>query len=219
MHHVAHRELGDLAGLRARDVGDGDDLRRHVPGRRTGPDLGADRLLQRLVQHHAIGEPTKSTTLTSPSQSCRCRSPRRSRPSVRPGCRSRPSYADAARIVRRIRAAVDDHSPVLGPFGEVAVAPDVREAVENRRRDTSRRSGRSRNMTASTGTAACKRVHPSPDAPGARRRPRHRSPLPRPGPWISPIQTGRSGMPSTKQATTSVPPEIEARWTSALMPS
>ena len=41
--------------------------------------------------------------------------------------------------------------------------------------------------------------------------------MPRPGPWISPRQTGLVGMPSTKQETMSVPPEIEARWTSRLI--
>ncbi|OWK21950.1 hypothetical protein AJ88_13315 [Mesorhizobium amorphae CCBAU 01583] len=42
---------------------------------------------------------------------------------------------------------------------------------------------------------------------------------PRPGPWISPVHTGSVGTPSTKQETMSVPPEIEARCASFLMPS
>jgi hypothetical protein len=41
--------------------------------------------------------------------------------------------------------------------------------------------------------------------------------MPRPGAWISPRQTGAVGSPSTKQETMSVPPEMEARCTSALM--
>ena len=43
--------------------------------------------------------------------------------------------------------------------------------------------------------------------------------MPSPGPWISPRQTGFVGTPSTKQETMSVPPEIEARWTSGLIAS
>ena len=37
---------------------------------------------------------------------------------------------------------------------------------------------------------------------------------PEAGPWISPAHTGRVGSPPTKQPQRSVPPEIEARWTS-----
>ena len=40
--------------------------------------------------------------------------------------------------------------------------------------------------------------------------------MPSIGPWISPAQTGRVGSPPTKQPHRSVPPEIDARWTSAL---
>ena len=50
MDHVAHGELGDLAGQRARDIRHGDDLRRHVPRRGRRADRVADRLLQRLVE-------------------------------------------------------------------------------------------------------------------------------------------------------------------------
>ena len=40
--------------------------------------------------------------------------------------------------------------------------------------------------------------------------------MPRPGAWISPRHTGPTGLPSTKQETMSVPPEIDDRQTSAL---
>ncbi len=38
--------------------------------------------------------------------------------------------AHAAGVQRGVRAAMDDHAAMLGPFGEVAMAPDVVEALE-----------------------------------------------------------------------------------------
>ena len=79
--------------------------------------------------------------------------------------------AHAAGIERRVRAAVDDHAAMLGPFGEIAMAPDIRESARNRRRDISRRRDRSRTRPASTGTAWCRRARPSRSRSACRRRP------------------------------------------------
>ena len=62
----------------------------------------------------------------------------------------------------------------------------------------------------------------SPLTPGGAGRPsgsRTSTARPRPGPWISPRQTGRVGSPSTKQDRMSVPPEIDARCRSGPMAS
>jgi hypothetical protein len=42
----------------------------------------------------------------------------------------RRADAHAAGIERRVRAAMDDHAAMLGPFGEIAMAPDIVEAGE-----------------------------------------------------------------------------------------
>ena len=59
----------------------------------------------------------------------------------------------------------------------------------------------------------------SPAAP-SRDRPRSSrtsTAMPNVGPWISPACTGNVGSPPTKEPHRSVPPDIDARWTSSLM--
>ena len=104
-----------------------------------------------------------------------------------------------------------------GPFGEIAVAPDIGEALE-------------------IGGAVFRAVGIVPEAdrhrrerlgadqfalfagaPACRPRPRHRRPCRGPAPGSRRVQTGTVGTPRTKQETMSVPPEIEARCTSGLI--
>ena len=130
----------------------------------------------------------------------------------------RGADAHAAGVERGVGAAVDDHAAVLGPFGEVAVAPDAGEALEIGgvvfgavgivpEADRHRRNGRVQTSS------------PLPEGSGRPSSSKTSIAMPRPGPWISPRQTGSVGTPRTKQETMSVPPEIEARWTSRLIAS
>ncbi len=126
--------------------------------------------------------------------------------------------AHAAGIERRVGAAVDDHAAMLGPFGEIAVAPDVVEALEiggvvflavGIVPEGDRHRGERPDADELALLLPDRLAVVVPDVDG------HAEP----GPWISPDQTGSIGTPSTKQPMMSVPPEIEARCTSALMPS
>ena len=102
----------------------------------------------------------------------------------------RRADAHAAGIERRVGAAMDDDAAMLGPFGEIAMAPDIRRSARNRRRDTSCRPDRSRSRPASTGNGLVQTSSPFSCA--------HRLAVVVPdidrhaeaGPWISPRQTG-----------------------------
>ena len=54
VHHVAHRELDDLAALGARNIGDLHDFRGHVPRRRVGANVFLDTLRERIVEHESV---------------------------------------------------------------------------------------------------------------------------------------------------------------------
>ena len=124
----------------------------------------------------------------------------------------RGADAHAARIQRRVRAAVDDHAAVRGDLGVVAVAPDAGEALEVGRAVASRRRDRSRSRSASTGTAACRPARPRLPRTGARRpRRRRRPPCRARGTGSRRATPAASDCRSTKHDTMSVPPEIDAQ--------
>ena len=92
----------------------------------------------------------------------------------------------AARIERRIGAAVDDHAAMPGPFGEIAMAPDIVEALEIGgvvllavrivpEADRHRGEGAGADELA---LLAARRGRPSSSQTSIA--------MPRPGPWISP---------------------------------
>src|SRR4030095_11050321 len=56
MDDVAHRELDDLVALRARNVGHLHDLRRNMARCRIGPNVLANLVDERLIEHDAVGE-------------------------------------------------------------------------------------------------------------------------------------------------------------------
>ena len=57
MHDRAYRELDQLAALRARDVADLQDLRRHMARRRMVVDAAPDPRRQRVIEPHAVAQP------------------------------------------------------------------------------------------------------------------------------------------------------------------
>ena len=106
---------------------------------------------------------------------------------------------------------------VLGELDVVAVVPDARKPLEVRRvvlaavrivpeADRHRRERRRADQLAL--------LLPRTDVPGLVE---HLDLHAEPRAWISPRQTGPVGLPPTKQLTMSVPPEIDARWTSRLI--
>ena len=124
--------------------------------------------------------------------------------------------AHAAGVERGVGAAVDDHAAVRRPLGEVAMAPDVGEALE-------------------IGGAVFRAVGIVPEPHRHRRErlgadqlarlPAHRAGRPRstprppcrgPAPGSRRARPAQVGSPQTKHDTMSVPPEIEARCTSGL---
>ena len=219
VHDVAHRELGDLAGLGARDVGDRDDLRRHVA--RRWRRCGSWRRIRCVERRRRASTPsrsrTNSTTRTSSSQSWPMTSALdHLRQLLDLAVDLGRADAHAAGIERRVGAAVDDHAAVLGPLGEVAVAPDVGEALEvggavflavgivpeaDRHRRERRGADELALLAAHRLAVVVEDVDRHAEAAALDLAAPHRL---------------RSGSPSTKQETMSVPPEIEARCTSLL---
>src|SRR5690606_633720 len=131
VYDVAHGKLGDLAGLRARNVGHGDDAGRYVAWAGTVADLGAYLLFQRFVERHALGKPHEQdhADVALPllaDADCLDHLGQLLHLLVDLG----RADAHAAGIQRGVGAAVDDHAAVLGPLCEVAVMPDIVEALE-----------------------------------------------------------------------------------------
>ena len=91
VHDVAHGELGDLAGLGARDVGDLDDPGRHVARAGAGADLLLDALAQGVVERDAglQDHEQHDAHVVVPVLADDDRSPA-PRAAARPGGRSRP---------------------------------------------------------------------------------------------------------------------------------
>ena len=125
--------------------------------------------------------------------------------------------AHAAGIERGVGAAVDDDAAMLGPFGEVAVAPDAGEALEIGGAVLRAVGVVPERRSASRGTAWCRPARPCRRARGLPSSSQTSTAMPRPGPGSRRARPARSGSPSTKQETMSVPPEIEARCMSGLM--
>src|SRR5690349_22614014 len=131
MDDIAYGKLGDLAGLGARYVGDRDNLRRHVARTAARADLQADALLQILVERDACSEAHEQhdahVVVEILADAKRLGDFRHLLDLIVYLGRA---YAHAAGIERRVGAAMDDHAAMRGPFGEIAVAPDVVEALE-----------------------------------------------------------------------------------------
>ena len=106
---------------------------------------------------------------------------------------------------------MNDDSAMGGPFGEIAMAPDIVKAGEIGVVIFLARQDHSRTSPASTGTAWCRRARPSVGGRACPLRLKTSTAMPSVGAWISPRQTGASGLPATKQPQISVPPEIDAR--------
>jgi hypothetical protein len=113
---------------------------------------------------------------------------------------------------------MDDDAAMLRPFGEIAVAPDIVEPLEIGR-PVFLAVGSFQNITGIDGKALVQTSSPFSWRTGLPSSSQTSMARPSPGPWISPRQTGCSGLPSTKQETMSVPPDIDASCTSSLMPS
>ena len=125
--------------------------------------------------------------------------------------------AHAAGVEHRVRSAEDHEAVVLGVQRVVAVTPDAGKAFEIGRAvaaavgvapeaERHGREGRGADELAlfPANRAALLVVTPA-------------SPCRVPADWISPRYTGSQGLPRQKQEMMSVPPEIDARWTSRLM--
>ena len=197
VHHVAHRELDDLAALGARNVL---DLQRPSPAR--GAAWCCARIwcldLLRSAPRRAPGPRAAGRTAR------RARRPFQSWPMTSAlehlgqlldlAVDLRRADAHAAGIEHRVGAAVDDHAAVLGQLDIVAVAPDAREALEIGGVIAFCRRGRSRSRSASTGTGAVQTSSPfCADHRLAVVVVRPRPPCRAPRHWISPRYTGRSG--------------------------
>src|SRR5581483_10270736 len=131
VHDLAHRELDDLAALGARDVGDRDDLGGHVPWSGVVADPLFDRGNELLGEGNALPQLDEKhhADIALPVL------PDHQRLDDLVELLDLPvdlGGADAhpAGVQDRVRAAVDDDAAVLGNLAPVAVAPDVRIALE-----------------------------------------------------------------------------------------
>src|SRR6056297_3499417 len=128
---VAHGQFGDLAGDGARDVGHGQDYGRHVARGGVGTDGLADAVAEFVVQVDAVSQANKQdhayVTVVVLADADRLDHLIELFDLAVDFGRT---DAHAARIERRVRAAVDDHAAPFGQAGEIAVAPDPRMGLE-----------------------------------------------------------------------------------------
>src|SRR6185437_2194095 len=138
VNDVSHRELGDLAADRARNVGDLNDLFWHVVRARVRADARADSptklLAQRLALHEAHEQHDAHVV----------------RAVVRHGLADDDALDDlgklldlpidlrrpdpnSARVEGRVASAVDDHATARRELGPIPVTPDVWVPLEVRR--------------------------------------------------------------------------------------
>ena len=131
MDHVADRELGDLAGAGARDVGDLNHLHRYVTGRALAADAPLDSVGQRVIQRDAFAQPDEEhDALVALPVLADADGLQHFVALFDLAIDLGGADAHAAGVQHRVGAAVDDQPVVFGPCHPVAVAPDVREAVE-----------------------------------------------------------------------------------------
>src|SRR5262249_52379001 len=133
VHDVTHRELAQLAAPRPRDVGDRDDLRRHVSRRRARPHLVAYPPAEVVVDghtgrgHHEQDDPRVTVPFLTDGEALHHFAELLDLP-----VDLRGTDADAARVERGVGPAVEDDAAVLGPRTEVALVPDTGEPFEVR---------------------------------------------------------------------------------------
>ncbi len=126
MHDFAHRNLGDLAADRPRNIVNLEDLRRNVPGRLLLAYPVAQLRPQLLVQGQPFAQTDEKydTDVAFPLLS----DADRFNDLVElfdDTVDLRRADAHAARIKHGVAAAIDDHPAVLGDFRVVAVVPDI----------------------------------------------------------------------------------------------
>ena len=131
MHDIAHGELHDLSRLGARNIPDSNDFRRNVTRRGAGANLGLDARLEVVVQRHTFGEPHEQhhphvIIPILPDAEC-LGDLRHLLDLIVDFCRT---DTHAARVECRVRTTMDNNAVMLGPFGKIAMAPDIVEALE-----------------------------------------------------------------------------------------
>ena len=131
MDDIADGDFGDLARLGSGNVVDGDNPGGHVPWRAIEANLGFDEVRQLFVQLQAFAQAHEKHHADVAF------------PILADGdafnnlvqffnlpINFRRADAHAARIERRVRAAMDNHAAARGPGHMVAVTPDIVEPFE-----------------------------------------------------------------------------------------
>ena len=131
VYDVSYGELGQLAGERARDVGDCHDLRRNVAGCCVGADGVADLLLQRIVERECRFDADEQddpyvTLPILPDGQCLDDLFEAFDGCVDFGC----ADAYTTGVQHSVGSPVDDDAVVLCDGGVVAVMPDAGKAFE-----------------------------------------------------------------------------------------
>src|SRR4051812_42475619 len=133
VHHVAYRQLDNLAALGAWNVGDLEDLRRHVARGGVVADAALDAIRDFVVHAEAVTqldeEHDAHVALPVLADDERLD---HLLELLDLAVDLRRADPDAARVEHGVRPAVDDDAVVLGDLGPVAVAPDVRVLLEIR---------------------------------------------------------------------------------------